>query len=109
MKKYLLLLPLIALAACSHLSPEQKQTLADSYQQMLTEGKITIEQYNALMGALNGSKDWIGQAVETALTIGFALLGVRWYRGPATKEENIVKASTAKAVIKAAVTPPTPK
>lgn len=77
----MLVLSLMAAGCGSLLSPEKKTALQQEYSQMLANGQITKTQYDALLSALEGGKDWVGALTEVALSIGGALFGVRLWRG----------------------------
>lgn len=88
MKKYILgcLLLLFTLAGCAQwgLSEDKKASLRQTYASMLAEGKITAEQYQALLGALESGKlngDLLNTVIGSILSIGLSLLGVRVWRG----------------------------
>lgn len=73
---------LLCLTACSVLSPEQKASLLQYAQSELAAGRMTQAQYEALLSALEGGRDWIGSVVEVVTGVGLSLLGVTWLRGP---------------------------
>lgn len=86
------------ITACS-ISPEHKNTLMQYFNEQLASGTISQTQYDALVAALSGD-DW-SQVTEILLNLGLSAItlftGVRLWRGPATKAENVVKVIQAKA------------
>lgn len=94
MKKYWWAFVAVAfglLTSCS-LSPEQRAAFTDTMQEMVANGQITQDQFNAIMSAV-AAGDWqqvrdIG--VSTALGIGGSLLGVRAWRGGVNARKGAV-------------------
>lgn len=88
MKTYILgcLLLLFTLAGCAQwgLSEDKKTSLRQTYAGMLAEGKITAEQYQALLTALEAGKldsNLLETIIGSILSVGLSLLGVRVWRG----------------------------
>lgn len=87
---YLMALPLLlALGACATAAQSAEPVL----RQLLTDGKITQEQFDALMAALanSGGEDWlsiVGKIGGVLATIVFSYLGI-------TKAPTVVKALKA--------------
>ncbi len=82
---------LLALTACNALSHEQQGAIGAVLTDMLHEGKLTPQQYEALLGALQ-TGNWqnvIDVAVEVGAAVVLSLLGVRAWRGPITARRGI--------------------
>lgn len=77
-------LVLLALAACNTLTPDQQGAIGTVLGDMYREGKLTADQYQALLSALQTGR--MDQLIEIATEVGAAvvlsLLGVRAWRGP---------------------------
>lgn len=90
----LLLIGVFLLSGCSFLTPEQKASLIQYAQAELAAGRITKDQYDAMINAWEGGRDWIGSIVEVVVGVGLSLAGVTWIRGPIGNRRGIEALST---------------
>lgn len=82
---------LLILCACNALSPGQQDAVGAVLGDMLRDGRLTQQQYEALLGALR-TGNWqavTDTAIEVGASVVLALLGVRAWRGPITARRGI--------------------
>jgi hypothetical protein len=83
-------------AACSGISPEHQATAVAVLSQLKDSGKISPEQYVALVDAISssGGSDWWMIALEVLGSAMLAYFGVQIRRGPvATAAERVARKS----------------
>ncbi len=76
---------LLVLASCGNFSPEQIARAEESFRALYDSGKLSREEFDAIMAAFRGGgMDW-GSVLTTVGEIGaavlFSLTGVRIWRG----------------------------
>lgn len=86
--------PALFLVGCA-LSPEQKQAATQAFQQMLVDGQISQQQYDAIIAAMTAG-DW-SQVRDIAISVGLgvvsSLTGVRVWRGSVNNRKGSVGAT----------------
>ena len=110
--KWAALAAVLLMTACA-LSPEQAEHVRVVFDQMLAEGKLTVEQHQALITALTAN-DW-SEVWEIAATVGLSILGaltgVRIQRGSILARKGyapVASVATHTATVTAAVPPGAP-
>ena len=89
---------LLSLCSCGLFSSEQIEAAISVINQLSIDGKITVEQAEAMRQALlaNTGEPWYMQVGKMVLEIGLAVVGVRIWRGPAaTVAERVARRSAA--------------
>lgn len=75
-----------ALGGCTGLTPENLAATEQQFRQLLAQGVISQEQFDAMMlllrdAAAKSKNEWIHDAAQTALTLALGYFGVRTWRG----------------------------
>ena len=85
------LVVVISLAACNTLTPDQQSAIGTVLGDMYRDGKLTGDQYQALLQALQTGRvdQLISIATEVGAAIVLSLLGVRAWRGPITARRGV--------------------
>lgn len=82
---------LLVLTACNALSPGQQDAVGAVLGDMLRDGRLTQQQYEALLAALQ-TGNWqhvTDTAIEVGASVVLALLGVRAWRGPINARRGV--------------------
>lgn len=88
------LIVIAALSACSGISPEHQATAVAVLSQLRDAGKISPEQYVALVDAISssGGSNWWMVALEVLGSALLAYFGIQMRRGPvATADERMIR------------------
>ena len=93
LKLLILCCPLLLLGGCGALSSEHVETISAVLANLVAEGSMTQEQFDMVMGALQGiaSGDWVSifkEIASGAMTLVAGYFGIRFWRGSPTARKG---------------------